>query len=75
MQRTTVLLPERLKKKANAKANILGLSLDEFIQLSIKNSINSQFNKKKSDPFIKDNSVFNECNANDCSINHNDYIY
>jgi len=75
MHRTTILLPERLKTKANVKANTLGISLGEFIRLSIESNLKSQVREINNDPFIQDDYVFTECNASDCSINHDDYIY
>lgn len=75
MHRTTVLLPEKLKTKANVKANTLGISLGEFIRLSIESSLKSQFSEKKNDPFIQDTNIFTKCSSTDCSINHDDYIY
>ena len=75
MHRTTILLPERLKAKANVKANTLGISLGEFIRLSIERNLKAQFREIKNDPFIQDNYVFTECNTTDCSVNHDDYIY
>ena len=57
MIRTTILLPLDLKKKVESKAKERGISLGEFIRLSIQEAISPNKNQIEKDPFFSDCSL------------------
>ncbi|MEW6482567.1 MAG: hypothetical protein AB1397_06165 [bacterium] len=75
MNRTTILLPEKLKWDANLKARGLGLSLGEFIRTSLEQALKKDFSNLKNDPFVKDNKFYSKNIERDLSLKHDNYIY
>lgn len=75
MNRTTILLPENLKRKVNLKAKIQKLSLGEYIRKSLESSLKMGFDDLKNDPFINDKNIFIDKVETDISLRHDDYIY
>ncbi len=75
MIRTTILLPLDLKKKVESKAKERGISLGEFIRLSLQDSITSKKNQIEKDPFFSDTLFFESNVPSDISLNHDEYLY
>ncbi len=75
MIRTTILLPMDLKKKVESKAKERGISLGEFIRLSLQDSIYSKKNQIEKDPFFSDTEFYKSYVPPDISLNHDDYLY
>ncbi len=75
MHRTTILLPEKLKKCVNSRARTLGLSLGEFVRKSLESSLKKDFIDLKNDLFVQDNNFYSEDIEINVSAKHDDYIY
>ena len=75
MHRTTILLPEKLKRSVNKKAHALGLSLGEFVRKSLELSLKNDLSDSKNDPFVKDKNFYSKKIKHDVSLKHDDYIY
>ena len=75
MIRTTILLPMDLKKKVESKAKERGISLGEFIRLSLQDSISPKKNHIEKDPFFSDTEFYESNIPSDISLNHDDYLY
>ena len=75
MFRTTILLPQELKSRAEEKARRLGLSLGEFIRKSILVSLKSGEKTKANDPFWNDKALYAGKVPKDVSKHHDKYLY
>jgi hypothetical protein len=59
MQSTTLILPDDLKARALYRANLMGLSLGEFIQESLENALKTlEVDQANKYPIQFDNFVF-----------------
>jgi len=74
MRRTTVILPEDLKVKAEQKAIEEGISLSELIRVSIAGYLKQNIEKTK-DTFFSDKEVFYGDVPCDISEKHDIYLY
>ncbi|MEQ8222715.1 MAG: CopG family transcriptional regulator [Candidatus Eremiobacterota bacterium] len=74
MKRTTVMLPEDLKIKAEQKAIQEGISLSELIRISLAGYIKRSVEKSK-DSFFSDKEIFYGDVPCDLSENHDIYLY
>ena len=75
-ERTTIVLPASLKKKAMARARIEGISFGEFIRQSIREQLARPRGKRKlKDPFWSDVAVYDGPVPADISIDHDKYLY
>ena len=75
MKRTTVMLPEDLKLKAEKRAEKMGISLGELIRLSLETQVRKKTDTVGDDPFLSDNAVFSGDVPDDLSLNHDKYLY
>ena len=75
MIRTTILLPLELKKKVESKAKERGISLGEFIRLSIQEAISPKKNQIEKDPFFSDSEFYEGNMPSDISLNHDEYLF
>lgn len=76
MYRTTVLLPEELKKKVEYRARLSDVSLGEFVRKSLEQALsNKGLNSLRNDPFIMDKNIYSKDIGSDVSKRHDDYIY
>jgi hypothetical protein len=77
MERTTVVLPPRLKDLAQARAHSAGISFGEFVRRAIERAIADGPRRRRSrrDPLLDDDAVFDGKVPKDLSIRHDDYLY
>jgi hypothetical protein len=76
MQRTTVMLPAGLKKRAMALARQRKLSFAEFVRKAVEQSAPAPRKRLKGkDPFWDDVLVFDGPVPADLSVNHDKYLY
>lgn len=75
MKRTTIMLPEKLKAKAERHARVQGISLSELIRESLARSLGPQAREAAAqDPFLNDTATF-EGGPRDLARNHDRYLY
>jgi hypothetical protein len=76
--RTTVVLPPRLKQRATARARQQGISFAELVRRAIQNEVTQPLRrarKGKKDPLFDDVPVYDGPVPADFSINHDKYLY
>jgi hypothetical protein len=75
-ERTTIVLPPALKKKAMARARTEGISFGEFVRQSLRDKLTRPQGKRKGkDPFWSDVAVYDGPVPADVSVNHDKYLY
>jgi len=77
MQRTTVVIPPRLKQMATARARSVGVSFGEFVRCALERALseNSTRRGRRRDPFLDDDVIFRGDLPEDLSRRHDDYLY
>ena len=73
MKRTTILLPDDLKKKAEKFAYKQGISFGEIVRESLLQYIKPRL--ENNDTFFSDNAIYEGDAPVDLSIKHDDYLY
>lgn len=74
MQRTTIMLPNDLRSRAQRRARELGMSLGQFIRESLAARLGRGGNQAE-DPLFADDAVFAGQVAGDLARNHDHYLY
>ena len=76
MKRTTIMLPEALKRKAEAQAKRQHLSLGGYIRHSLERSILRDGNgsDRSRDPLFNTDLVFEDNGPADLAENHDKYL-
>jgi len=72
MNTTTVRLPEELRQRAERAAQSRGISLEQFIQQSLKVALGQM---AENDPLFADQAVFRGPGPSDCAAEHDRYLY
>ena len=75
MQRTTVMLPEGLKARAEQRARKQGISLGEFIRCALAERLKKPLGKPAEDPLFADDTVFDGPSPPDTATEHDRYLY
>ena len=76
MIRTTIMLSNDLKVRAEKRARRMGMSLGEFVRKSLESSLNSaKGGIEDEDPFLADKAVFMGKAPADLSRDHDAYLY
>jgi hypothetical protein len=76
MKRTTIMLPDELKKLAENEASRRGSSLGEVIRLALKELLQpARKNNSKKDPIFSDDLIYKGPVEKDISSNHDEYLY
>ena len=75
MKRTTVMIPQDLKIRAERRANSEGLSLGAFIREALENALKSNAAGTNDDPFLNDNALYKGDTEADLAQNHDKYLY
>lgn len=76
MKRTTIMLPDDLKRRALKHAKITGLSLGGFIRESLEKNLQPpDVDQADEDPFFADNVVYQGKTPKDLALNYDDYLY
>jgi len=73
MKRTTVMLPSRLRARAERRARRLGVSLAELIRNSLERQLRDDKPQRR-DPVFADHFVFNDNGPPDVSANVDKYL-
>jgi metal-responsive CopG/Arc/MetJ family transcriptional regulator len=74
MHRTTILLPEDLKAKAEEFSRKKGLSLGEVVREAMRDLLNKA-EDESGDSFLCDTAVYQGDVPKDLSHNHDEYLY
>jgi hypothetical protein len=77
MDRTTVVLPPRLKDLAQARAHSAGISFGEFVRRALERAVAERPSRRRTrrDPLLDDDAVFKGRVPKDLSARHDDYLY
>jgi len=75
MNRTTIMLPEHLKNKAQKLAVMKGVSLGELIREALEQRLTRSKALKARDPFFDDKEFYGGKIPSDLSTNHDEYLY
>lgn len=76
VNRTTIVLPLKLKQQAVAAARSSGVSFGEFVRRAVEKAASGGAGSKKSpDPFWDDHAVFRGRVPRDLSQHHDRYLY
>jgi hypothetical protein len=75
MHRTTVMLPEALKRAAQAHASQRGISLGELLRESLEQRLKQQPPDRSRDPLFLDRAVHADTGPTDTAEHHDDYLY
>ena len=75
MQRTTIMLPEALKRRANQRAAAQGVSLGKFIRKAIAADLERGPVVSASDPLFSDAEGFAGEAPTDLAANHDHHLY
>jgi predicted DNA-binding protein len=74
MNRTTIMIPQELKIRANNLARKRGISLGELIRETLEKLCANNI-KKTRDPFFADEGIYTDKTPRDLSEKHDDYLY
>lgn len=75
MHRTTIMLPEGLKKRMEKKAKQVNMSLGELVRASVESYLLRDSTSWKDDPLATDSFVIQDHSPADVSSNINKYLY
>ena len=75
MLRTTVMLPLDLKRRAQALAQRMGVSLGELIRESLEAALRGDAGEVRDDPLFSDTATYDGPIADDLSARHDDHLY
>ncbi len=75
MNRTTIMLPEELKRQAQEHAMATGISFGELVRRSLTATVSTPPPQRTEDPLFTDSGIFlGEAPAN-LSKDHDQYLY
>ena len=76
-QRTTIVLPDTLKRRATARARAQKISFGEFVRQAIESSLSGHRTSKgrKKDPYLDFCDVYSGDTPPDLALNHDKYLY
>jgi len=76
VERTTVVLPPRLKELAMERARTQGISFGELVRRALEEQVSTPPGAKKTgDPFWDNLAVYDTEGPTDVAENHDDYLY
>lgn len=75
MHRTTIMLPEDLKRRASQRAERLGISLGELIRQALDRLLVEPAPSDASDPLLAFDNAFQGPSPPDLAQNHDAYLY
>ena len=84
--RTTIVMPPRMKQQAVSRARAQGISFGEFVRLAVGKQLAQRTkpfkvrliknkSKKTGDPFWDNLTFFDDGGPADLSVRHDDYLY
>lgn len=68
----TISLPVELIEKISREASARGVSIEEFVRLSVEQSLAESISR---DPLFADDAVYDGEAPADLSANHDEYLY
>lgn len=75
MRRTTIMLPESLRLRAQAAAEDLGISMGELIRQALETTLTAAAKSPERDPFFADTDFWDGSGPADLAARHDDYLY
>ncbi len=75
MNRTTIMLPEELKRQAQERAMAAGISFGELVRRSLTITVSTPPPERTEDPLFADSSIYQGEAPADLSKNHDQYLY
>jgi len=75
MKRTSLMLPETLKARAEKRARQEGVSLGALIRRALEERLDAVLPAEEEDPFFADSTVWSGAVEDDLSRRHDDYLY
>jgi hypothetical protein len=75
MHRTTIMLPDTLKKRAEERARLMKISLGEFLREAAEKMLQQEERKWLDDPLASNAFVVAEPGPSDVSENVDRYLY
>ncbi len=76
MHRTTILLPQTLRREAENVARAQGITLSELIRQKLASTVSSKAgNRRAQDPLFRPGHLIGKKGAADVSVRHDDYLY
>lgn len=75
MNRTTIMLPEELKRQAQERAMATGISFGELVRRSLTDTVSAPPPQRTEDPLFADSGVYLGEAPSDLSKEHDQYLY
>lgn len=75
MHRTTIMLPEDLKLRAERLARRRGVSLGEVVRQSLLSHLDRQADEVREDPLLADTAAYPGPSEADAAAAHDRYLY
>ena len=75
MNRTTIMLPEELKRQAQERAAAAGISFGELVRRSLTNAVSTPPLERTKDPLFADSGAFLGQAPSNLSEEHDQYLY
>lgn len=76
MERTTLMLPDELRRQAIRQAQAMGLSFGELIRRSLKDFLaRPKTRSRERDPLFADSGIYEGDVPKDLSLDHDKYLY
>jgi hypothetical protein len=75
MDRTTIMIPAELKRKASELARLNEISLGELTRRALKAAIEQAQRRDQRDSLLTDRTTFKGKTGRDLAANHDSYLY
>ena len=75
MKRTTIMLPDDLRKRAADAAHKAEVSLAEFVRQALEAKLGSEDRDWSEDPFFANSTIIQDQGPTDMAQKHDDYLY
>lgn len=74
MHRTSLMMPEDLKVRAERKSRQLGMSMGQFVRLSLEDEL-AKYERHDPDPLLADTVVYRGAAPDNVSQEHDALLY
>ena len=75
MRRTSILLPQTLRNRADREAQRLGISFGELVRRALDALLREEERVQARDPFFADGAVYTGDVPPGASVHHDDHLY
>ena len=72
---TSLMIPVDLKEKAERSAELMGISLDQFVRDTLEARLGSLKRPRSEDPLFNFDDAYDGPAPSDLAINHDKYLY